>query len=246
MTLNRFVFKTHKWLAVATGLFTVLWFVSGILMVAPRNLLGGGSVPDRPASEGGYKDVTVTVPQAVAAVEALMKAPQEIAAVELRHVNGRLTYGIRTPKWGTFLIDAMDGRRVEITEEVARQVATRAMGGRAQIREVTLLEKHTLDYIGMLPAYRFTFDDPGATRIYVGQETGEMGSSDWKGRVRGLITGTHTFEFLRPVMSGRAVKVWLVLFSIVGTAMSVFGVWILWIQWKNWLARRAGRATAES
>jgi len=242
MTLNRFVFKTHKWLAVATGLFTLLWFVSGVLMMLPSNLLGGGSAPNQPPAEGGYKDVTVTVPQAVATVEALMRMPLEIAAVELRRVNGRLTYALRTPKWGTFLVDAMDGRRVQITEEMARQMATRAMRGHAQIREVTLLRKHTLDYGALLPAYRIAFDDPGATLIYVSTETGQMGSSDRLGRLRGFVAGTHTFEFLKPLMSGKAIKLWLILFSIVGTAMSVFGFWILWIQWKNWLARRAGRA----
>jgi len=39
MNWSRFIFKTHKWLAVTAGLLTLIWFVSGVVMVLPVSVL---------------------------------------------------------------------------------------------------------------------------------------------------------------------------------------------------------------
>jgi uncharacterized iron-regulated membrane protein len=243
MTPNRFVYKTHKWLAVGVGLFTAVWFASGIVMILPKDLLGKlRTAPVAAPAVPDFKAMTVSVSQAIAAAEAAAGANMVISQVELRPIEGRLYYQISTAKSGTHLIDAVSGARLDITEEYAKQMATRLVGEGAAIQESETVRKHDRGYaFGPLPVFRFVFADAASTIVYVSPKTGEMTASDRKGRLRGFIGGTHTFEFLRPEMTDRGRRIVLIVFSFVGLVMSLFGSWILWIQFQNWRARRAGR-----
>jgi len=242
MTLNRFVFKTHKWLAVGVGLFTFVWFASGIVMVMPGSILGGGAAPVPAPGRPDFKAMTVSVAQAVAAAEAAAGANMVISQLELRPIEGRLYYQISTAKSGMHLIDAVSGARLDITEEYAKQMASRLVGGSAAIQESETLRKYDIEYAyGPLPVFRFVFADPAATIVYVSAKTGELRASNRKGRIRAFIGGTHTFDFLQPSLENRGKRIVLIVFSFVGLVMSLFGSWILWIQFQNWRARRAGR-----
>lgn len=243
MTLNRFVFKTHKWLAVGVGLFTLLWFASGVVMMLPMGFLGSPTAgPAGKFPTPDYKSIAITVPQAIAAAEASAGANMVTTGVSLRAIEGRLYYQISTAKSATLLIDAMSGERLQITEEYARQMALRLVGGRGPLQSSEKVRDNNAEYVyGPVPAFRFVFADPAATIVYISAESGEMLSSDRRMRIRGYITGTHTFDFFRGLMPQRGVKLLLIFFSFVGLVMSIFGTWILWIQYKNWLARRAGR-----
>lgn len=244
MTLSRFVLKSHKWLAVGVGFFTLVWFASGIVMILPQNFLGrpvASSAGNFPAPD--FKSMAISAPQAIATAEAVAGANMVTTDVNLRSIEGRLYYHISTVKSGTHLIDAVSGARLEITEESAKQMALRLAGGRGPLRTSETVRENNAEYLhGPVPAFRFEFADPATTIVYVNPKTGEMLSSDRNGRIRGFISGTHTFEFFRPLLAPRTVKLVLMFFTIVGLVMSVFGSWILWIQFQNWRVRRAGRA----
>jgi hypothetical protein len=244
MTLNRFIYKTHKWLAVGVGLLTLVWFASGIVMVLPKNLLGGArTAPMAAPAVPDFRAMAVSVPQAIAAAEAAAGANMVITDVELRSIEGRHYFLISTAKAGQHLIDAVSGARLDITEEYAKQMALRLVGEGAAIQESETLRKYSRAYsYGPLPAFRFAFADDASTVVFVSPKTGEIISSDSKGRLRGFIAGMHTFDFLEPALDSRGRRSVLVVFSFVGLVMSVFGTWILWIQFQNWRARRAGRA----
>jgi uncharacterized iron-regulated membrane protein len=244
MTLNRFVYKTHKWLAVSVGFFSLLWFGSGVVMMLPQNLLGRPGANPAGASAGpDFKQMAITVPQAIAAAEAAAGRSTVATSVDVRTIEGRLYYQIALAKGGTHLIDAVSGTRLEITEEYAQQMAARLIGGRGKLGESGTVRAHNVEYsYGPLPVYRFVSDDAAATIVYVSPNTGEMRASDRRGRIREFIVGTHTFVFLRPLVTPRGAKVLLILSSFVGLVMTAFGSWILWIQFQNWRARRAGRA----
>jgi len=243
MTLNRFIYKTHKWLAVSVGFFTLLWFGSGVVMVLPRSFLGRpGANPAGAPAAPDFKQMTITVPQAIATAEAAAGGSAVATSVDVRVIEARLYYQIALAKGGTQLIDAVSGTRLEITAEYARQMAERLIGGRGKISESGMVRTHDLEYAyGPLPVYRFVFDDAAATIVYVHPSTGERLSSDRRGRLRAFIVGTHSFEFFRPLVAARGTRVLMLLFSFVGLVMTLFGSWILWIQFQNWRARRAGR-----
>ena len=245
MTLNRFVYKTHKWLAVGAGLLTLVWFASGIVMVMPGSILGGAAAPEPAAGRPDFQAMTVSVAQAIAAAEAVADAKLVVSQVELRPIEGRLYYQISAAKSGTHLIDAASGARLDITEEYAKQMASRLVGGGAAMQESETLTKYDIEYAyGPLPVFRFVFADPASTIVYVSAKTGELRASNRKGRIRALIAGTHSFDFLQPSLENRGRRMVLIAFSFVGLVMSIFGSWILWIQFQNWRARRAGRPEA--
>jgi len=245
MNLTKVVFKTHKWLAVGAGLLTFIWFVSGCVMLLPPYVFG--TVPrlqsKAPEPAPAYKEIAVTVPQAIAAVEAAVGQPVEATGVGFRRVTGKLCFEISTAKNGTHLVDALNGKRFEVTEDVARQLVMGLDVPRNDLPwSVSTVREYDADYgYGPLPVYRIAILDPAGTVYYVDATTGEMNATNRAGRLRGFLAGTHTLGFLQPAMGGRALRVTLILFSILGTVMSVFGFWILWIQFRNW---RAGRKAA--
>ena len=246
MTLSRFVMKTHKWLAVGVGLFTLLWFASGVVMVLPKSLLGGAKLSAQgEAAAPDFKQIAITVPQAIAAAEAATGPGLVTTGVDLRTIEGRLYYQISTVKTGSHLIDAISGAPLEITEAYAKQIAVRALGTAAPLERSETLRSYSMEYAyGPLPVFRFAFADPAGTIVYLDPLTGEMRVSNRNVRIRTFIAGAHTFNFLTPLLAVRGAKIVLIFFSLVGLLMSLFGFWILWIQFQNWLARRAGRPEA--
>jgi len=242
MNTTRLVYKSHKWLAVGVGLLTFLWFVSGIVMVLPQNLISRPPASAAaPPQTQTFRDATVTVPQAIVALETSLGHPVNVNEIGFRSLEAKLFYQISTAKNGTHLVNVVDGTRFVITQGVARQLAVRAAGGAGSLGEISLLRAYDSDYTrGPLPAYRVPANDGANTIYYVTGETGEVRSTNRLGRIRRFITGLHVFAYLAPWMSKRSIQVALVVASAVGAAMAILGVWILWIQLKNWrLARRA-------
>lgn len=239
MNWNRLVFKTHKWLAAGVGLLTLVWFVSGIVLVLPLGWFGApGPVSDEGPAGPGYNEATVTVPQALRVVEMAQGAAVDVTGIGLHRRAGRLLYAISTRRHGTHLVNALSGERLVINEDVARQFVGRAAPG-AALGVVALLRAHDADYrYGPLPAYRVTMGDARRTSYYVAAETGEMRATNRGGRIRGFLAGLHSFDFLRPMMNRRGVSATLILFSAIGTLMSLFGLAILWIQFATWRARK--------
>ncbi|GEM_PF-5084444 len=249
MTLSRFVFKTHKWLAVVTAVFTFLWFASSIVMVIPRSLLGrgaGGGAAEpgdwgaARAAGPNFKAVVTSVPQAVAAVEAA--APDAVARqVELVTLENLLYYRIGTARQGAWFVNALDGRAMQIDAAVARRLVMAGGPQDENLAPTETLTRHTSDYPGgRLPVYRVTTRNGAATFI-VEPDTGAIRRSTSLSRWRAFIVGWHTLDFMKPWIGTNAV-IWLMwIMSLIGTAMTLFGFWILWIQFVQWRAAR-GRA----
>jgi hypothetical protein len=230
------IYKWHKWLAVSAGLATLLWFVSGVVMVLPANLLMKPPAPPRIGKETGpsLQEIRVSIPQAIAAEKI------EVTSVTTKRLMGRIFYQVTNAAGYSHLIDAMDGARLEITAEVARKIAATAGADANTAGEAILLRTRDDEYaFGPLPAYKIAGNDGRGTLYFVTAETGEVRSTNTMGRVRGFIAGLHTFDFLGPVdSSGRVARVLLFLFGLIGTAMTAFGAWILCLQFRNWQMRR--------
>jgi hypothetical protein len=252
MTLNRFVFKTHKWLAVITAIFTFLWFASSIVMVMPRGLMGRGGAgagsgeaadwgADRDAGPS-YKAVAVSVPQAITAVETTSAGGQlQVRGIDIVRLEGLLYFRIRSARRGTWFVNALDGTAMQITADMARRMVMAGGPKEENLTPAETLTAHTGDYpSGPLPVYRVSTKNGAATFI-VEPETGSIRRSTALSRWRMFIVGWHTLDFLKPWIGMNGV-LWLMwIMSIIGTAMTLFGFWILWIQFVQWRTAR-GRA----
>jgi len=240
MNWNRFAYKMHKWTAVGAVLFTFMWFVSGIELVLPNPLFrGGGPASTRTAEQvpkPDYRDIRVSLPEAIATAEAVAGNPVRVAEVRYQRLLGRLVYVIGAADASTYLIDTVTGEHIAVDEPMARAIANSRAGPGASVRQMEWIEVHDPYYpVGPLPAYRFTLDDAAGTWVHVSARTGGSQAITRRGRVRRFIGSTHTLGFLRPVTSQRTRRIWLLFFSVVGTGMTLFGSWILWLQFSGWL-----------
>lgn len=241
MTLNKFVFKTHKWTAVGIGVITVIWFVSGVVIVLPSGILSEGPAPQVNPHSVDFREVSITVPQAIAAAEAAAGKPIRVSGMGIRHWPGRLLYEVQSDA-GTFLIDARSGERFEITEDAVRQMLAQSRPN-APVQQISLLKEHVVGYsYGPLPVYWVRMGDAAETHLYIARDNGQIQSSNRLGRFRALFHDLHNFSILRGYLSGRMIRLLLILTSVVGTLMSLFGMWILWIQLKMWWNVRQARA----
>ena len=246
MNLTKFVFKSHKWLAVATGIITLIWFVSGVALTlpAPRQQppQPGGQAAAVDVAAEPFRNLRVSIPEAVTAADRAAGQPVRLGGVSFRTIEGRLHYRLVTEPAGVVLVDGSDGSITKVTEEMARRIVTaRSRVPVESLGTAALQTTHDNAYAyGVLPVYRF--QPPGSsTWYYVETDGAEFRAVSRISRVKNFLTGMHTLDFLRPYMSGFAIQMTMFLFSIVGTVMTAFGFWILWIQWKLWLqSRRRG------
>jgi hypothetical protein len=234
-----FLYKWHKWSAVAAGLLTLIWFGSGVVMMLPSPLFGSKAEPRDTSERLDFRQATVTVPEAIAALEAATGQPAQVTGVSLRQFRGRLLYSLSTRGANSHLIDAISGAPFVITEAIAREIALSAVSSSASLGPATKIEESDSDYRwGPLPAYRFPVGDAAGTAIYVAIQTGEVRSTDRPGRIRGFLAGTHTLEFLRPMLPSRIVKLLMLVVSLIGVGMTMLGSAILWLQFRNWWQSR--------
>jgi hypothetical protein len=253
MTLQRFVFKSHKWLAVGVGFFTFTWFFSGIVMAlpglsraklrpaAPAMSSGGADAPAPPEAQP-FRQIAVTIPQAIAAAEGAAGRPLRIERVGLKTVAGKLLYELEAQGPETILIDTASGARIVIDESLARQIAQQRLGHPAEWEPVTVLRSYSRQYkFGPLPVYRFAARDPQRTIIFVSIADGEASGTTRMGRLKGAISQLHTFGIFVPSLSGFTATALLELFSVVGLVMTFFGGWILLYQFQSW-RRARGRS----
>ena len=245
MTLQRFVFKTHKWLAAGVGLFTFLWFFSGIVMVMPLlrpagRPAGAAVAPGPQTDTEPFRQIAVNIPQAIAAAEISASHALPIIHVVLRSVAGKLVYEIGTAGAGTYLIDAMDATRLIVNEELARQIASRAHKAPVEWASIALLREHTDEYkYGPLPVYRLAANDSSSTHYFVNADTGDLAATSTRsGRLRAMIVQMHTFGYLQPQLAATTASRVLLFFAAVGLLMSLFGGGILLLQLRNWFETR--------
>ena len=245
MTLQRFIFKTHKWLAAGVGLFTLTWFFSGIVMVMPllrpaARSADSGKSNTPPGDSAPFRQMAVSVPQAIAAAENAAGRPLRVERVALRTIAGKLIYEIGATRGATFLIDAMDATRLVVDEGLARQIASRAHPGPIEWSSIALVREHTNEYkYGPLPVYRLAANDPKATLYFINADTGEVAAASTRlGRLRMMVVQMHMFGFLQPELAPRTVNTLLAFFGGVGLLMSLFGGGILALQFRNWFVAR--------
>lgn len=238
MNVTKFVFKTHKWLAVSTAVLTFLWFFSAIFMTMPAFIERAVAEP-AVASENVdlYRDLQLSVPQAIAALEQNLGHAVRVNDVLFKKIQDKLYYRFGTNE-GIHLVSGTDGSLLKITEDVARAIVVHR-GARAEdLQPPQLLERYDGLYThGEIPAWKF-HDTRTNTTYFVEVRNGDTRSMGRMSRIKAHLVGWHTLEFLNPYMSHNKIRFIMWVFTVAGNAMFVFGMWILWIQFKNWRARR--------
>jgi hypothetical protein len=219
---------THRYLGVAVGILMVMWFVSGIVMMYvgfPRvteNDRMRTLLPIAWQACCAFGDHLFPDNEQIlrAQVENLAKAP----VMRIRRI-GSPDASVNLAKGSIWRIDADEARA--IAAEAARRIIGRASN-------IVFVDKAQTDQwtVGRLfrdrPLFRFVFDDPERTNVYVSGTTGQI--VHWTTATQrfwnwlGTIPHWLYFANLRSnVALWSEIVIWT---SVVGTFLTVIGLYL--------------------
>lgn len=180
----------HKWVGLILGLQFVLWTFSGGVMA----LLDHHKV----AAEAAVQ------PQADVALPANLRSLADVATavgapvlkLKLKPLYDSYVYEATTPA-GVRLIDAVDGRRLDVDAARAKTLAVAAYSGFEPVTSVTRVDKTTLETRKFaLPAWRVAFADKDHTALFVSAGTGEiLGAKNDTWRLWDLVWMIHIMDY---------------------------------------------------
>jgi len=239
----RFIYQSHKWLAVAVVVATLGWFISGVVLVLPghwRTLSPGltltSDADPRLSGTPAFEETRVSVPDAIAAVRGQTGTPVRITSVKLRRLPGRLAYEVATFD-RVYLVDAVSGVVFTLNEALAAQIAGTTVGPQTPVGPVTIQRTASSAYRGPLPVYRVPVADGKDTVLFISGPPVVVNSSDRLSRPLNSIARWHDFSTLRSLLPESTVRLSLLVFGVGGTLMSVAGTLILILQFLRWRAR---------
>ena len=235
----RALIVTHRYCGIAIGLLMVMWFISGIVMMY---------VPYPRVAED--ERVRTLMPVSWEACchfgQDLLADEDRVLRAEVENLAGDPIVRLRRIGKRDTALDLAHGAFIRIDDDKARAIvidaAPRIMGEAANPISVQKVE---LDQwtIGRLfrdrPLFRFAFDDPRTTNIYVSGTTGRV--AHWTtARQRfwsWLGTIPHWLYFL-DLRTNTALWSEIVIWtSLLGTFLTAVGLYIGIAQWRSGPAR---------
>lgn len=190
MTLP-FLRRLHKWVAIVVGVQVVLWCVSGATFswLDHHDVSGEHLVHDLDAAPVPA-DLTIWDPRQWLAQE--VDGAREIS---LQPLLDRWVYRVETPA-GVTLHDAVDGRRVLVSESVVRGLAAAHYAGDGKLAAVVRHDGGDLEVRKHGPAWAARYDDGPGTTLWFSASDGtllETRSNAW--RVFDFLWMLHTMDY---------------------------------------------------
>ncbi|WP_343044529.1 PepSY domain-containing protein [Sphingomonas hominis] len=218
--------KVHRWLALLIGAQVIVWFTSGLVMaLLPIDTVHGDHRIDRDA------EPALSSAQAFAPVPTLLTAAgSPVRQLQHRVLLGRPVVEAQLASGGVRLLDARTATVLPpIDASTAGAIARKAYRGKSATSTVERVERASPEYRGALPAWRTSFADDDATRIYVSAETGRLTSvrtGTW--RLYDFFWGLHIMDWTQ---HERFNTPWLKAFAAGGLVFGVAGAILLFMRW---------------
>lgn len=232
--------KVHRWLALLIGAQVIVWFTSGLIMsLLPIDTVHGDHRIDRNA------EPALSVDQTFAPVPALLaNAGVPVRQLQHRMLLGRPVVEAQLADGKIRLLDARTAAPLPpIDMRAAAAIAGRAYRGGPAVPTMERVERPSTEYRGSLPAWRASFPDKDATRIYVSAETGRLTSvrtGTW--RLYDFFWGLHIMDWTE---HERFNTPWLMAFAAGGLVFGVAGAILLFMRWPR-RRRRKVQGTART
>ena len=218
------VSKIHKWLALIIGVQVLLWVTSGSVMsILPIETVRGEHLVSRDAP--ALSDLTdVIAPDKIG-----KDTDGSIKSIRYRQLLDEPIIEVIDAQENALLFNARTGeRRATISAWEARQIATSAwLDGSPNFRSVRKINKNSIEYKGLLPAWLVETDDD--TRIFIPVATGEIKavrSSTW--RLYDFFWSLHIMDWENHENFN---SWWLISFALGGVFMALSGMVLLVKRW---------------
>lgn len=204
----------------------IVWFTSGLVMsLLPIDTVHGDHRIDRNAEPALSVDQTFAP---VSALLATVGAP--VHQLQYRMLLGRPVVEAQLADGNIRLLDARTAAPLPpIDAKAAALIAGKAYRGGAALPTVERVERASTEYRGVLPAWRASFPDDDATRIYVAAENGRLTSvrtGTW--RLYDFFWGLHIMDWTE---HERFNTPWLMAFAAGFLVFGVAGAILLFMRW---------------
>ena len=175
MMLWRATVVVHRYLGIAVGALMLMWFASGMVMIYVP-------YPQLSPAQRLQLLAPISPAQCCEAAAIRLKDDEPVAAIQIETQLGRLVARIRPDGRPPFEATLADGAPVATGAAQARTIALDAgqriagQGAKIISAEVVDRDQWTVaeDYEFARPLYRFTFDDPRRTQVYVSGSSGDV------------------------------------------------------------------------
>ena len=226
---TRVIVYTHRWLGIAGGLFFVMWFVSGIVMMYAR-------MPDLASEERMIRLSALDLSNArVGPAEAARLVGLSPERVRVGMLGDRPVYRfVEGNKWTTVFADSgqlLGGLTPGEAVSLARRFAPEHSSTIRYDSYLTDSDQWTLQVSALMPVHRIAFGDSEDTYLYVSDRTGEAVMKTTRRNRRWAYLGAvpHWIYFTslrRHAALWAKVVLWL---SIAGCLLALTGLgWGLW------------------
>lgn len=171
MTVQKWIVRVHKWIALIVGLQIVLWIAGGFVMSAiPIEIVRGEHKIAQHAVEPFDVEELLSLGDATTATEVSV-----VKSAALGEMLGQPVWRIIRQDDGLAIIDARTGAILSpVDQSTARAIAERDFSGSADIHSAEYVETPPTEYNKSGPVWRVQFDDRDKTTIYVDPSTGEV------------------------------------------------------------------------
>lgn len=163
----------HRWIGLVLGVQLLLWMLSGLVMgLLPHHLVSGKHYHNAEAEPVPLEQLPVGLKPAETKLAAFSGEP--VLSISLKEFEHTSVYRVVRAS-GATLHDAQTAQIIQISEGVARRVATADYSGPGKITSISRLEQPTLAMRAhKAPAWRVDFDDAESTSLYISANDGRV------------------------------------------------------------------------
>ena len=171
MTVQKWIVRVHKWIALIVGLQIVLWIAGGFVMSAiPIEVARGEHKIAQHAVEAFDVEELLSLGDVTTAAKVSV-----VKSAVLGEMLGQPVWRIVGHDGNLTIVDARGGAILSpITETTAKAIAERDYNGAAAFQSIAYIESPPTEYNKSGPVWCVQFDDHDKTTIYVDPSTGEV------------------------------------------------------------------------
>lgn len=188
------------------------------------------------------KDVVKPLPaSAIQLLPPLRGERRPVETLSIAMVLDRPVATIGYADGGRRLVDMASDRDLHIDQGLAERIALAAYKGPAASVQTEFVKRKSNEYRGALPAWRVTFEDDEATRIYIDPNTGRIAAvrtGTW--RLYDFFWGLHIMDWKNHEDFNTP---WLMGFAVGGLVLGIAGLVLLFLRWPR-RRRRNGTVSA--
>ncbi len=233
--MRKIIRKTHKWVFIFVGIFSLLWVATGVIMSLPvhgdwKKL----TVQNKTGSED-YSSVTMSPAEAVARLKKEKPSFSLARSIHFENIQGRIMYAITDQDKKNHLIDAHTGEYYAFSANVAESYARKIYGIKEPILENVVINNHGVGYLwGELPVYRLQFEGHASEEYYVSPVNARVLKHTIYTKISNISSMLHTFTPIQ-ILTGSDLLRWIsVLFvGLIFLVGTITGIYLTFPKRKN-------------